>query len=387
MTERILETPSDLAEFVARLSAHSQFGFDTEFIGEETYTPQLCLVQVATPDELVLIDPFTVGPLDGFWAVLADPHYTVVAHAAREEIRICYKSFGKPPGRLVDLQIAAGLAGYGYALSHGALTQQILGVRLNKGETLTDWKKRPLTPRQVQYAFDDVRYLLPLWDKLSGKLAALGRTEWADEEFTTLMRRSLGEEPGIERWRKLGGIAGWDRKRLGMIRALYLWRDAKAARQNRPVRTVVRDDLLVEIVRRNPKTEHDLDVLRGLQKREIPEVMAVLHDARALPAEDTPEARPHEVDPPQLALLTGLLGAVLGNLCGRVGLAQNLVCSNNDLRLLVKSVLRSEPLPENLSLAAGWRAAAILPELLALLRGEVRVRVADAASATPFEIA
>src|SRR5207244_12623450 len=135
--------------------------------------------------------------LDGFWNLVIDPRYTVVAHASREEIRICYKSSGKLPGRLVDLQIAAGLAGSGFALSHGALTSQLLGIRLSKGETLTDWKQRPLTPRQVQYAFDDVRYLLPLWDALSVKLESLGRMSWADEEFATLGRRSIGEEPGV----------------------------------------------------------------------------------------------------------------------------------------------------------------------------------------------
>src|SRR5262249_46113235 len=150
---------------------------------------------------------------------------TVVTHAAREEVRICHKGSGKLPGRLVDLQVAAGLAGLGFALSHGSLTQQLLAVRLNKGETLTDWKKRPLTPRQIQYAFDDVRYLLALWDALSGRLENLGRTAWAEEEFATLMRRSTSEEPGVERWRKLGGIAGMDRKRLGVVRALHQWRE------------------------------------------------------------------------------------------------------------------------------------------------------------------
>jgi ribonuclease D len=386
MNERILNTSEELAGFLDKLAGMPYFGFDTEFIGEETYTPELCLVQVATADELVLIDPFSVGPLDEFWNLVADPKRTVVAHAAREEIRICHKQFGKLPGRLVDLQIAAALAGYGFSLSHGTLTQELLGIRLRKGETLTDWRKRPLTSQQVQYAFDDVRHLLPMWETLSSALDELGRMSWANEEFAALMRRSIADEPGVERWRKLSGIANWDRRRLAVIRALYQWRDAKAARQNRPVRTVVRDDLLVEIVRRNPKSAHDLEVLRGLHHREIPEVLEVVREARALPIEEAPHAMQIEIDPPQVALLAGLLNAVLGNLCAGLRIAQNLVASSNDLKLLVRSLLHSEPLPENLPIASGWRSEAVLPELLSVLKGEVRVRVADLAKDSPLEI-
>jgi len=225
-----------------------------------------------------------------------------------------------------------------------------------------------------------------MWDVLSAKLNQLGRMNWADEEFAALMRRSIGEEPGIERWRKLSGIAGWDRKRLAIVRALFHWRDAKAARQDRPIRSVVRDDLLVEIVRRNPKQEHDLDVLRGLHKREIPEVLEVVRQARALPIEEAPEAIAAEIDPPQLALLAGLLSTVLGDLCARLRLAPGLVASNNDLKLLVRAALNSEPLPENHALAGGWRAAVILPQLLAVLKGEVRLRVANLYGPAPFEI-
>ena len=386
MNERILNTSEELAGFLDKLAGMPCFGFDTEFIGEETYTPQLCLIQVATTDELVLIDPFSVGPLDEFWNLVADPKRTVVAHAAREEIRICKKQFGKLPGRLVDLQIAAALAGYGFSLSHGTLTQELLGIRLRKGETLTDWRKRPLTSQQVQYAFDDVRHLLPMWETLSSALNELGRMNWAEEEFAGLVRRSVADEPGVERWRKLSGITNWDRRRLTTIRALYQWRDAKAARQNRPVRTVVRDDLLVEIVRRNPKSAHDLEVLRGLHHREIPEVLEVVREARALPIEEAPQATQFEIDPPQVALLAGLLNAVLGNLCCRLRVAPNLVASSNDLKSLVRSQLNSAPPPESHPLASGWRAEAILPELLAVLKGQVCVRVANLGQESPLKI-
>ncbi len=173
-------------------------GFDTEFVGEETYHPSLCLVQVATPTRLVLIDPLSAGPLDAFWQLIVDPARVVVVHAGREEVRLCRLWSGQPPGNLFDLQLAAGLAGLVYPLGHGALVNQVLGVRLAKGETLTEWRRRPLTPEQIRYAFDDVRFLLAAWEKLTARLNKLGRLAWAREEFARLALITGPEDPAAE---------------------------------------------------------------------------------------------------------------------------------------------------------------------------------------------
>src|SRR5262249_1313537 len=146
------------------------FGFDTEFVGEDTYHPHLCLIQVATADRLILIDPLTVGPIDAFWKLVTDPENEVIVHAGREEVRVCHVWTGQPPGNLVDLAIAAGMVGMQFPIGHGSLVRELLGVQLSKGETLTEWRDRPLTRAQIRYAFDDVRYLLPLWRKLREQL-------------------------------------------------------------------------------------------------------------------------------------------------------------------------------------------------------------------------
>lgn len=386
MTEATVSSPDELAAFCRDLARHPMFGFDTEFIGEQSFVPDLCLIQVATPDQLTLIDPLAVGPLDAFWALVADPGRVTVVHSGREEIRMCHRGGGRPPGNVFDLQVAAGLVGLGYPLGAGPLIHQVTGERLKKGETLTDWRKRPLTPQQVKYAFDDVRYLLPLWERISEKLEQLNRTEWAREEFAALVRRSLEEEPGVERWRKVGGLGGLDRRKLAMVRALYEWRDAKAERQNRPARTVVRDDLLVEVARRGPKEERDLEVMRGLQKKEFPEIMRVVREARALPQDQWPVSVPRENDPPQLALVAGLLTAVLGDFCARSLLAPGLVCTTADVRQLVRCEMTGDSLPAGSALASGWRAAAVLPELRAVLRGQRAIRVAALDREAPFAV-
>ncbi len=385
LPDEIVSTPEELAACCAHLAAQPCFGFDTEFVGEDTYHPRLCLVQAAAPDRLFLIDPLSTGPLDAFWELVVDPARVTVVHAGREEVRLCRLWTGRTPGNLFDLQLAAGLAGLTYPLGHGPLIGQLLGVHLSKGETRTEWRRRPLTPEQIRYAFDDVRGLLPAWKKLAGRLEKLGRTEWAREEFDRLARAAAPEEPAAEeRWRKLRGLGSLDRRRLAVVRALYEWREETAARNNRPARTIVRDDLIVEIARRNPARERDLQTLRGLPRRDLDAIITAVEAAAKLPQEEWPAAMERDQDPPQVALTAAVLAAVLGDVCARLRLAPNLVGSNTDVKRLVRARFAGAPLPDDTPLTQGWRATAILPELLAVLDGRRSLRVADLTAAAPF---
>ncbi len=186
MNEVLIHTADELMACCTHLAECRRFGFDTEFVGEDSYHPRLCLVQVATAESLYLIDPFSLDSLEPFWNVVVDPANQVVVHAGGEEVRLCHIWSGQTPGNLFDLQIAAGLVGLPYPLGHGPLVAQVLGKRLSKGKTLTEWRTRPLTKAQIHYAFDDVRYLLPVWQQLSERLEKHGRTGWALEEFSRL---------------------------------------------------------------------------------------------------------------------------------------------------------------------------------------------------------
>jgi ribonuclease D len=388
LPEQLLTQPQELTACCAQLATRRRFGLDTEFVGEDTYHPRLCLIQVATDDALFLIDPLSVGPLEAFWQVIVDPANLVVVHAGREEVRLCHLWSGAVPGNLFDLQIAAGLAGLPYPLGHGNLVGQVLGVHLRKGETLTEWRNRPLTGEQVRYAFDDVRYLLPVWEHLSERLDGLGRLSWAREEFARLKTLATPDEPAEllagDKWRKLRGLGSLDHRRLAIVRELYAWREAEAARVNRPARTVIRDDLLVEIARRGPTRERDLHVVRGLPRRNLTAVLQAVERARALPVQECPRVTEREVELPQAALLVHLLSAVFGDVCARLQVAPNLAGSSQDLKQLVRAWLQGGSLPEESLLTQGWRAAHILPELRAVLEGRRSVRVADVQAAAPF---
>jgi ribonuclease D len=387
LPQQFVDSPDGLADCCDHLARGDVFGFDTEFIGEETFHPNLCLIQVATAEQLFVIDPLAVGSLARFWDLVADPARVVVVHAGREEIRMCQQGCGRPPGKLFDLQVAAGLVGLGYPMGHAALVFQLLKVQLSKAETLTDWARRPLTQQQIEYGYDDVRYLLPLWRQLTKRLDKLGRVDWESEESQTLIRRALADDPTIERWRKLRGIGSLDRRRLAVVRELFAWREGIAQRQNRPARTVVRDDLVVEIARRLPQKDKDLTVLRGLPRQDYTGILDAVRRGKEMPPDGLPALPERDNDPPQVALVTSLLMAVLGDLCARSALTPGLAATTADVKALARARFQGpDEQPTESALMRGWRSRAILPALQAVLDGRQAVRIADVRAAAPFEL-
>jgi len=384
LPEHLITEPSQLSACLDHLATAPVIGFDTEFVGEDSYRPELCLVQVATAEQLFVIDPFSVGPLDNFWKLLLDPQRTTVLHAGREDIRICHFQSGRPPAHVFDLQLAAGLAGLTYPIGYAGLVLDLLGQRMMKGQTLTDWRRRPLSPAQVRYAFDDVVYLLPAWKKLTERLKRAKRTEWAAEEFATATARATLDEVAAERWRKVKGIGGLDRRGLAVAREVFQWREQFAERVNRPARQVLRDDLLAEIARRGPTKHEDLTAYRGLPNREVDAILEAILRAKALAPEKYPQPEARDYDPPHVVMLGSFLGVVLADWCIRNKLAPNLVASGADLKALVRSHVDREPPPE-IPLTRGWRAAVVLPELQAILNGTRAVRVENVRAAAPLE--
>ncbi len=386
LPEQVIDRPDQLPACLDHLRAATHIGFDTEFVGEDSYRPDLCLVQVATPERLVLIDPLGCGPLDEFWELLHDPNRVVVVHAGREEVRMCRFATGRPPTNVADVQVAAALVGLPYPMGYGGLVAEVLGARAHKGETLTDWRRRPLTAAQVRYAYDDVRYLLPLWDRLSDRLKKLKRGAWAVEEFKAFVQRATTDDPAVEKWRRLKGLGGLGRRELAVAREVFVWREEFAARLNRPPRVLLRDDLIVEIARRAPRSPDDLHALRGLPRGETEAILAAVRRALALPPAEWPAATERDTDPPHVATLATLLGVVLAELCGRLRLAPNLVATSADLKALVRARQPEGKPPTDTQLAHGWRASAIRPHLEAVLDGAAVLRVTDPASPNPITV-
>ena len=387
--EPLIATQAGLRDLIAHLREAGRFAFDTEFVSEETFEPVLCLIQVATQERLAAVDPLALGDMATFWEVVNDPALEVVMHAAGEDLRICRIQTGHVPARVYDVQIVAGLVGFGYPLSMGNLIAQALGVTVTGGETRTDWRRRPLSPAQLRYALDDVRHLLDLADLLDGRLAELGRREWAEDELRGYLE-GLNRRSEEERWRRLPGLHQLNRRGLEAARRLAEWRHEEARRTNRPLRQLLRDDLLVAIAKRQPSGPRDLELLREFNRPHLmskaPAILGVIAEAQAVAPDDLPEPPDRHDDSPGISMVVNLLAAALSRRCAQHKVALGLVGTTNDLKDLVRWRLNGSPegaLPE---LLRGWRSEVCGSALLDVLDGRRALRVVDPRADVPVTL-
>jgi ribonuclease D len=364
-------------------------GFDTEFVSEDTYRPDLCLIQVAIGQELTVIDPRQVHDVTPFWEALSSGDHVTLVHAGREEFRFCLQAVGRRPQRLFDTQIAAGLIGLEYPSAYSKLIARLLDQELAKGETRTDWRRRPLSNRQIEYALQDVIYLEALYDRLGSRLESLGRVAWLDEE----MERWQGELEDFERrenWRRVSGAAGLSEKAMVIVRELWRWREKEAASQNRPPRRILRDDLIVELARRGKSDPAQIKAIRGIErslaKRHFEDVAECIRRALELPRSQWPHRPPRQ--PSTHATLVGqFIATALSSICRAQQLAPSLVGTVQDVRDLVDYRLLNhsdgDDLPE---LARGWRAEVIGHTIDDLLVGKLAIRIADPRADDPLSL-
>ena len=375
---KVVTRPEDLAALVRRLADHGCFALDMEFHRERTYRARLQLVQVALPDETAAVDPLALPDLDPLFDLITDPSVQKVTHAGRQDAEIVYALTGKAPRNLYDTQIAAALLGYGGQIGYGSLVQRLLGVRLGKKERVTDWGRRPLSPEQLDYALDDVRYLPAVRDRLEGELRERKRRDWLREEL------AFYEDPAtyryspeelvhrVPRWRSLG------RRSLAVLRELVVWREREAERRDLPRQWIVPDDVLLEIALRKPNGPEDLRPLRRLQagtlKRSGKDILAAVRRGLALPEAELPEsgkpARPEPGNGPAV----DLMAVILHQRAKEARVAASYLAKQSDLGALLAWFTdgRDDDAP---ALLRGWRRRLVGNDLLALLEGRVSLRI------------
>lgn len=386
MPHRLITDQTHFEELCEHIRQAGEVAFDTEFLSEHTYRPELCLLQFATRERSAAVDPFLVHDLSSWWKLMASPDIAVVVHGGREEVRFCLWCAGGPPKKLHDVQIAEGLLGRSFPLNYNAIVGRVLNVRTHGKETRTDWKRRPLTDRQIAYAIEDVEHLLEIYTKQSANLAARGRTAWAQAEFDRFVG-DLEQEPLRENWRKLPGIQSLSSRELAITRELYLWREHEGLRRDKPVRRILRDDLIIELAHRQPHDVADLlatrDMNRSDYKRSASEMLAAVERGLALPAGECPEVRRGEKDHDE-QILAQLLAIALANRCAQVEVAMGLVGTTADLRHLVRWQVYGDKNGGTPRLMQGWRDE-VCGELLAdVLSGKIALRVADPRSDHPL---
>lgn len=383
-----ITTDEQLREYCSKLAQAKTIAFDTEFVSEHTYRPVLCLIQIAADGELAVIDSMTVKDMTPFWETIAAPGHETIVHAGRGEVEFCLQAIGRPPANLLDVQVAAALAGAEYPAGLGTLVAKFLGQTPPKHETRTDWRKRPLSKRQVEYALNDALYLPPMRDEICAKLDKLGRRTWLDEEMATWLE-VIEQAMSHERWRRVSGNAGLDARGLAIIRELFHWRDTEAQRRNQPVRRILRDDLIVELAKRGTADVNRIRAVRGLERGDLQsrlrDMAAAIQRGLDVPEAECPARAPRE-QAPELSVLGQFLFAALGSVCRDAQLAPNLVGTPNDIREWVgyrtgQRRGKSGTIPQ---LARGWRADFVGRLFDDLIAGKLSVRLGDPKSDHPL---
>ncbi len=388
MSHETITSPAQLADLCGRLARADRIGIDTEFVSEDTFRPELCLIQVATKDFLAVIDPYRAGDLTKFWKMLADGNHVTIVHAAREELNFALNACSRPPANLFDTQLAAGFCSAEYPSSYGSVVTRFVNARPAKGEQRTDWRRRPLTEDQIDYALEDVRYLLPLYDALQRKLKQLNRLEWLAEE----MERWLAEVQDSRdrpRWRRVSGVGNLSPRSLAIVRELWMWRRDEAERRDLPPRRILRDDLIVELAKRKSDEVERIRAVRGMHrgmKQEmLLELAACIRRGMEAPLDDIAR-EPREAMPSQLNLLGQFLSPALSSICRSANVATSLAGTATDVRDLIAYRLgfANADSDEPPVLAAGWRAELVGHLIEELLSGKKSIRIEDPLSEHPL---
>ena len=365
----------ELRRLVAQLREAPAVGIDTEFMRERTYYARLCLIQLATDDVAAIVDPLSIEDLSPLCDLFADQAVAKVLHAGSQDLEIFYRVCDLAAAPVFDTQVAATLAGFPQQVGYGALVQEMFGVKLDKGDSYTDWAKRPLSDTQVEYALNDVRYLPEMYRRLMAQLEDGGRVDWLAADFERLADPATYEIVPEEQWRRVKRISSLNRRQLAVAREVAAWRETQAMRRDVPKRWVVGDESIVEIARRMPKSPEELRDIRGVAdkvgKGAAAGLIAAVAAGMAVSDEDLPSLAKRRRLPGDVDGAVDLMVALVRLRAREHGVAMPLLASRDDLERLAGGDREGHPLLE------GWRKAMVGSELVELLDGRLTLSLAE----------
>ena len=359
-----------LAAFCERLSSAAFITVDTEFLRESTFWAQLCLVQIAGPDEAAIIDPLA-GDLDlaPFYRLMANERVTKVFHAARQDIEIFVKQAGAVPRPLFDTQIAAMVCGYGDQVSYDQLVSRVTGHQIDKTSRFTDWSRRPLSAKQVAYAVADVTYLRDVYLSLSARLAEQDRANWVAEEMAVLSDPQTYHTHPEEAWQRLKMRVRKPRQ-LAVLKALAAWREREAQSRDVPRGRVLKDDAIYEIALQQPRDAEGLGrmrtIPRGYERSNTARgILGAIEEAFAVPESELPKLPRQRQAPEHATAAAELLKVLLKMVAEEHGVAARIIAGGEDLEKIAADDNADVPALK------GWRRGLFGEQALALKRGEL----------------
>jgi ribonuclease D len=371
-TVMVVQTDRDLAAFCDEVRGFPALFVDTEFVGEGRYYPDVGAIQVAAGGQTAVVDPLAVRDFSPLRALLVDPEVEKVFHAAGQDLGIFSRLLGEPVTPVFDAQIAAAMLGYDEQISFARLVERTTGVKLRKSHSFTDWLRRPLTPRQIEYAAEDVRYLEPAYEQLVKELAKRGRLSWAREEFSSLSdpARFVPTDPR-EVFLQIRGAERLNGEELCRLRQVAAWREETARALNLPPGRICMDPVLIELARHPRRTAEELQEVRGLRPPQVERfgrgLLAALHRTHDGPCPTFARSRPL---PARLEPTVDFLVLCLRSLAAKNEVSAGLLATRSDLTAIVLHGARAK-----VPLMRGWRREAVGETLLATLEGRATVRV------------
>lgn len=367
MTIQYVDSKDSLAALCQQLAGSDWLAIDTEFHREKTYYPELCLIQVANDDLIACIDPLAIDDLNPLLDLFYRDDITLVFHAARQDLELFFMLRQDLPPHVFDTQLAATVLGYGDQIGYGNLVKQCLNVELNKTQTRTDWRQRPLSAEQIDYAADDVRYLCLLYHQLKDKLDETGRSDWLKEDLTALSAvKTYQEDPGRS-WQRIKGAGRLKPAQLAILQQLGIWREQRAISHNLPRKWVLKDDVMLDIARFAPSSTDGLRKIRGLEQRDIDRhgkaILQAIEKGKQQPKSEWPVIkRPVPLSNQQEAVVDALM-ALLRQRCDEQNITPVAVASRKQVEALVRG--------DDSDLKQGWRYEVVGQELKAFLDGKL----------------
>ncbi len=370
-TIQYIDTAEKLEELCQQIATESWLALDTEFLREKTYYPKFCLLQIATPEWVVCVDPLAIKDLTPLFEAIYDPKIIKVFHSCRQDLEIFYQLTGKIPSPLFDTQIAAPLLGIQENPGYAMLVSTFLNINLSKAYTRTDWSLRPLSTEQLQYAADDVIYLCQIYKIMRTKLTDLQRFDWLEDDFSCLNNIDLYHINPENAWLKIRGKNKLTGKQLAIVQALTKWREQQAQTDNKPRNWLIRDDLLIELAKLQPITVRELANIRHINDRLVRThgklLCQLIRDAKENPVSPLKDKRGSFKKTQQQEAILDVLTAIVRVRAEENSLNPTILASRKDLEKLL--------FHEDCLLLKGWRFGMIGRELQELLSGQYSLKL------------
>ncbi len=373
----MIDTTAALEE-ACRLLAQSDFiTIDTEFLRETTFWPELCLIQMASPEHEYIVDPLAKGlDLKPFFELMANPAVVKVFHAARQDIEIIFHLGDLIPHPIFDTQVAAMVCGFGDSVSYDQLVQKVKNVHIDKTSRFTDWSRRPLSEKQLDYALADVTHLRDVYLKLKKQLEAEGRAGWLTEEMAILESRDTYDLHPDQAWQRLK-MRLRKPTELAVMQYVTAWREREARSRNVPRSRVLKDDAIYEIAQQQPKDVEALGRLRTIPKgwersSSGAAIIEQVNTALALPKSEMPHLQRHTHAPEGTQSAVELLKVLLRLTSEKHGVAAKVIANSDDLEKIA-----AEGEKADVAALQGWRKDLFGDLALKLISGGVGLRFVD----------